>query len=164
MLSDHFKLNYKITGQGWAACDVELGEQKVVATASYLDDTFGQLVSATLLLRQGAHMSCVSFPEEPGEYRWVFEKIPCESGGVRIRIWVFPELWSYLPESEGEKILDGVVEAKLFFRSMLSMIENVYAEYGEQGYKEKWNGDEMPFPMELYNELARLIDVWPGRH
>ncbi|MFK7760134.1 MAG: hypothetical protein AB8C13_09315 [Phycisphaerales bacterium] len=163
MITDHFKLDYKITGQGWAVCDVEVGEQKIVATASYLDDAFGQLVCATLLLRQGAHMSGVSFPEEPGEYRWMFEKTPGESGGIRIRVWFFEELWSYLPETDEKKILDGVVQAEVFYRALLSMIENVFAEYGEEGYKERWNGDEMPFPMALYNELARLIDEWPGR-
>ncbi len=166
MPETHFKLNYKLTSLGWSTCEIELGTQRVAITASYLSDALGQLTTATTLLRQGAHMSSASFDEEPGEYRWVFDchKPPDdEEGGIRVRIYEFDELWSHKPTSEGTKILDGVVQTKAFYRSMLNMIEEVFAEYGEEGYKEKWDGDDHGFPTIIYNELARLLDYWPGR-
>tara|TARA_R110002073_G_scaffold336260_2_gene531480 strand:- start:28131 stop:28634 length:504 start_codon:yes stop_codon:yes gene_type:complete len=165
MPESHFNLNYKLTGQGWATCEIELGDQRATVTASYLSDALGQLVTATLLLRQGAHISSASFDEEPGEYRWVFDcyKSPSdETSGIRVRIYEFEELWAHKPASEGAKILDGVVQTEVFYRSMLDMIEEVIAEYGEEGYEDKWDGEESKFPTIVYNELTRLIDVWPG--
>jgi len=167
MLETHFKLIYKLTGQGWAACNVELGTQRVAITASYLSDALGQLATATTLLRKGAHLSSASFDEEPGEYRWMFDchKLPGdEEGGIRVRIYEFNELWSHKPISDGTKILDGVVQTEVFYRTMLNMIEDVFAEYGEEGYKEKWDGEDHGFPTAIYNELARLLDYWPDRN
>ena len=166
MLETHFKLNYKLTGHGWATCDIKLGTQRVAITASDLSDALGQLATATTLLRQGAHMASASFDEEPGEYRWIFDrhKSPSdEEGGIRVRIYEFNELWAEKPTNQGTKMLEGVAQTQVFYRSMLDMIEDVFAEYGEEGYKEKWDGEDHGFPTAIYNELARLLDYWPGQ-
>tara|TARA_R110002111_G_C5979336_1_gene370953 strand:+ start:1299 stop:1802 length:504 start_codon:yes stop_codon:yes gene_type:complete len=165
MIETHFKLDYKLPSYGCARCEIELGTQQAIVTASFLSDALGQLVTATLQLRQGSYMSFASFDEEPGEFRWVFNfhKIPDDDvAGIRVRIYKFDDLWSCKPTNEGTKILDGMVQIKNFYRSMLDMIENVFAEYGEAGYREKWNGQDHGFPTTTYNELARLLNYWPG--
>lgn len=94
VIETHFKLNYKLIDQGWAACEVELGDQGAKVTASYLSDALGDLVSAVLLLKTTGKAPGVSFAEEPSECRWLMSYVGKQDGkqrGVRVKILAFDE-------------------------------------------------------------------------
>ena len=39
---------YHLVGRGWAACTIAIDEQHATVTASYLSDTFGDLLGAVI--------------------------------------------------------------------------------------------------------------------
>ncbi len=162
------KIDYRLDGSGWAACDVSAGLGRGVSsisiTASYLSDALGQLAAAALMLRMGAPSARVSFDEEPGEYRWGFDWHRSPSGAVttiRVRIWWFDEMWSHRPDNEGQVEFDLLIDQAQFYRAVSGMLDDVLARYGEAGYKSQW--DRYSFPKHVQTALNELLDEWPGR-
>jgi hypothetical protein len=163
MTSQRFTINYRLTGTGWAECEVRAGAKTTTVTASYMNDALGQLATATLLLRMGAPAAQVSFEEEPGEYRWSFDWHRSTSGNVdslRVRIWWFDKCWQSRPDDDvRELILDEIVESTSFYHGMRRMLDEVLSVYGEDQYKEMWGE---PFPIGVQETLNALLDQWPG--
>ncbi len=153
------KLQYRLTGSGWAECDIVADGTLLKVTASYLSDALGQLATAALILRLGAAAARVSFDEEPGEYRWGFDWHRAKS--LRMRIWWFDEMWSHRPDDDGKVVLDLIVEDAVFYNAILNTLDDVLKTHGVEGYKEAWV--EYPFPKAVHEEPARMVNEWPGR-
>lgn len=158
-----FHIHYRLDGHGWATCDVSIGEKKVTVTASYLSDALGQLAAGTLMLRLGAPSVRISFDEEPGEFRWGFDWHRLPDGSVnhlRVRIWMFNDWQTFLPDDRGEVLLDEIVAQEVLYLEVLRTLDDVLVTYGEAGYKDQW--DLYAFPKAIHDELRRLFKEWPG--
>lgn len=158
-MNARFEIAYRLTGRGWAACDVSFGDRRVALTASYLSDALGQLAGAMVMLCLGAPSARVSFCEEPGEYRWGFDWHRSPEGHVtslRVRVWEFEQLWGYRPDDQGTTLFDEVVDARAVYHAVLAVLDRILAQHGEQGYLELWN--QYPFPTAMHRELRRMLE------
>ena len=93
------KIDYRLTGSGWAECTIHADGRECEMSASYLSDALGKLVLAGVAVLAGAQSVSVGFDEEPGEYRWAI--VMADSGVVRVEILEFQELWGNRPDAEG---------------------------------------------------------------
>jgi len=152
------RLRYELTGTGWAECEVEVGDQRVVATASYLSDALDELCRAVVELLRGEPSSRAAFDEEPGEYRWLFDRVAEDR--VRVRVLEFRELWGNRPDAEGQLVFDAECRLRTFAGALLSELQRLLRSYGEAGYKEKWA--EHGFPSRRIDQLRDLL-AGPGR-
>jgi hypothetical protein len=121
-------------------------------SASYLDDALGDLLRAVRAIAQGAPSACASWAEEPGEFRWLFDRT---AGRLRIRILWFDELWSDAPEGQGELRFDATCEAAQAVRAGAGAARRVIDRYGEVGYRARWV--EHPFPTDERTALEALL-------
>lgn len=152
-----FHIHYRLDGAGWATCDVSHGEKRVTVTASYLSDALGQLAAGALMLRLGAPSVRISFDEEPGQYRWGFDWDDGDDVGeayLRVRIWWFRDLWSRLPDDDGELRFESIVSYDDVCSEVVRALDEVLATHGEAGYRKQWRTYE--FPKAILDELRRL--------
>lgn len=147
-------VTYKLTGPGWAECSLEIDGQAIVTTASYLSDALASLLQSATDLVKGQLEATASFDEEPGEYRWRFKRIDEEMVSIRI-LWL-DELWNREPDEKGRTVFSATCRIRTFAGAVLSTSQQLLAEYGLDGYKEKW--DEYSFPLDLLNELKQSLD------
>ncbi len=150
----NLSISFKLTGPGWADCNISIDNQLTVLTASYLENALGNLADATLRIAQGENSAYAIFAEEPGEYRWKFTKINDKE--ISVEILKFDE-WRGLQQSDGEGRTIFKFECPLlvFVRRMIICLSEVLSEYGLEGYAEKWMMHE--FPLEVYNELRNIL-------
>ena len=149
--------DYRLTGAGWSECRITRGPHGVTITASYLSDALGQLAAAVLLMQLGSQAARVSFDEEPGEYRWGFDRVVApdrQPQGIQLRIWRFDDLWAGLPDDKGELQFEQIVELDDLLAATVEMLGNVLNTYGLDGYHERWIEHE--FPKALLDQLRRI--------
>lgn len=144
---------YNLTGTGWSECFITIGDQSAHVTASYLDDALGDLLRAVVGLMEGVQEITASFAEEPGEYRWGFQRTRPDK--VKVRILMFDELWSNLPDEDGKVIMDAECRLRTFAGAVLSASQRVLEEHGIEGYKNQWVEHE--FPLQLQARLNYLL-------
>jgi len=154
------RLRYELRGTGWSECELEIDEQRVVASASYLSDALDELCRAVVEILRGERSSRAAFDEEPGEYRWLFDRIGDER--LRIRVLDFPELWGNRPDEEGELLFDAECRLRTFAGALLSELQRLLETYGESGYREKWAEHE--FPMRRMHQLRDLLSASKPPH
>ncbi len=135
-------VQYSLTGIGWSECIVEIDDQQVHLSASYLTDALADLLDAVGAVVRGADQATASFTEEPGEYRWCFRQVSPDRLGIRI-LW-FDEMWSDRPDEEGKVILETECRLQTFAKAVLSASQRVLTTYGLEGYREKWIEHEFP--------------------
>jgi hypothetical protein len=146
-------LTYELTGHGWSECTVRADERAVTVTASYLSDALGSLSDAVLAVLLGSRTAKASFDEEPGEYRWVFDRV--SEDRIRVRILSFDELWAHRPDEEGKVLLDTECRLWTFAGALLSELQRLLAKYGESGYRERWG--EHPFPLTQMKRIEEAL-------
>ena len=138
---------------GWAECRIRVDAAAANLTASYLSDALGDLCSAVIALLRGEAQARVSFEEEPGEYRWLFERSGPDR--LRIRIREFEDVIDHAPDKDGQPIFDAECELRAFAAVLLKELERVLTEYGLAGYKEQWVLAD--FPESRLLELRALL-------
>lgn len=146
-------LQYTLTGSGWAECILQVDEQQIRLTASYLSDALGNLLTIPIQLLKGYDDITISFDEEPGEYRWRVK--PLHDEMISIQILEFDELWGHQPDEEGKTIFSATCRLRTFCGAVLSASQKVFEQYGFEGYKAKWV--EYDFPLNRQQELQRLL-------
>jgi hypothetical protein len=146
-------LKYALTGSGWSECTLSVDDVNVTTTASYLSDALDSLCLAVIGILRGEAMTRASFDEEPGEYRWLFNRLT--SDRLRIRILMFRELWANRPDVEGETIFDAECRLRTFAGALVSELQRLLAEHGLEGYRGKWI--EHDFPEKRLAELQELL-------
>lgn len=147
------RINYRLTGQGWAECTLVDAEQSCTITASYLSDALFNLLLASTALLSGFSCLTFSFEEEPGEYRWVITSPRLNE--IELRILSFGDLYGGEPESAGQLLFQTTCIPETFAMAVHSTAAALLTEHGEAGYLEKWL--EYPFPTTHFNELSRLL-------
>lgn len=148
------EFRYQLTGKGWAECTLIVNDSHVTVTASYLSNALRSFVSAVCRILDGIPDATSSFDEEPGEYRWRLFRI--DDNTIRILIIEFDNLWSDKPDAEGKAIFDVQCSLRAFAGGVYDGCRRLLAEYGRDGYKDKWH--EHAFPDTEFAELGRLLD------
>ena len=151
------RFRYRLTGTGWSEGRLVVGEQFADATASYLSDALGDLLRAVLELARGAGSVRASWDEEPGEYRWIFDRT---DENTRVRVLEFPE-WRAIvdaPDHEGKVLIDARCSIAELSRAVANGARAILDQWGEQGYLEKWRDHAFPTAelLELESLLAAL--------
>jgi hypothetical protein len=78
---------------------VSNGEHERELLVSDLIDPLSSLASAAVALARGAEYSTAEWVEEPGTYRWLFQR---DGDRLTIRILYFRGMFSQLPDHKGE--------------------------------------------------------------
>lgn len=144
------RLQYNLTGPGWADCLVEINGQRAKVTASYLSDALHDLCCATAAILKGGTSSEAVFEEEPGAYRWLFDRVSATSLRVRILDDVIAAR-----NRGGTAILDAECHPAELGDALASELARLLAELGEEGYLAQWV--EYPFPRAAFEELKVLL-------
>lgn len=146
-------IQYNLTGRGWSECTVEIDDQQIQLTASYLSDALADLLDAVGAMVRGAGHATASFTEEPGEYRWQLTRVSQDR--LCVRILRFDESWSDRPDEDGEMILEAECRLRTFAGAVLSASQRVLATHGLKGYQENWVNHE--FPIKLQAKLQEAL-------
>ena len=147
------KFTYDLVGTGWSKCVLEIKNKKIITTASYLDDALGNLSDAIYQALCGKKYSKAIFTEEPGEYRWVFEKINNEI--TNLKIIEYDDLWLNLPDKDGTIIFETEISIIEFSKAFINGVTNLFNKYGMEGYKKTWI--EHNFPQRTIEKIKSLL-------
>jgi len=152
------KFSYILLEFGWAECTVEIDERRITVSASYLSDALGDLSSAVVNLLRGELSASATFSEEPGEFRWQFDRQ--SQGIVRIRIfWNMPR-WNGQVHDPSIPIFDAVCQVNSFAGQFVAELQRLLREFGEDGYRACWT--EHDFPKKHLDELEQLLRIAGG--
>ena len=147
------RLRYELHEHGWADCSVEIGENRLALSASYLSDALESLGSAVVAMLRGEHASTAVFSEEPGEFQWRFTQVPPDQLRVQI-LWSLPR-WDEKPHDPRTPIFDATCRLRIFAGQLLSEFQRLLREYGEVGYKQRWV--QHRFPSERLHQIESLL-------
>lgn len=148
-----FSIGYSLASAGWSACRVSANGQSCDLTASYLSDALGNLVLSALAAYRGFQSLSFGFDEEPGEYRWVLQRLTGST--FSLQILEFPDLWSRAPDAAGVVLLSTEVSTQAYARAVHGAASQVLSTYGVAGYKEKWI--EAAFPEQELSLLSSML-------
>ena len=151
-----FSLRYELTGSGWSRCIITDGTRSFTATASYLGDALRDLLDAVAALAEGATEARAEFCEEPGEYRWVFKRLPgTDPAIVETRILLFEDLWTGHPDERGTEVFSVTLPVIDLCIATRAMAREVFKKHGTEGYLELWVNN--PFPQPDLDRLDRFL-------
>jgi hypothetical protein len=136
------KVDYRLTGHGWADCDVEIAGQRASMVASYLSDALADMLAATTAVVKGAAESTFSFHEEPAEVRWCLRRAGPER--MRVRILRLEDAFADLPDEVGEVLLDADCRTRTFAGQVLSAAQEILRKHGTAGYRREWGLYDFP--------------------
>src|SRR5664279_1329088 len=139
--SARVEFHYRLTGTGWSEARLADDRGSATITASYLSDALGELLEAVGLLLEGAPAARCSWDEEPGEYRWIFDR---DEETVRLRVLGFRGLWGNEPDERGSTVFETVQTLRALASAIAAGAQTVLDEYGEEGYKAKWIEHSFP--------------------
>jgi hypothetical protein len=148
---------YFLTGSGCAAACIADTTSSANLTASYLSDALANLLEAVISLASGAvHATCV-WDEEPGQYRWTFDRV---GAAIHLRITAFdfpydPDGNETLEEGLEFPVFETAIEFRELERSVANAAKEVLDYYGELQYAQMWV--MYPFPTALLERLQSLI-------
>ena len=136
------EFTYRLTGTGWSEARLADSSNAVTITASYLGDALGDLLGALGVLLEGADRARCSWEEEPGEYRWLFERSGSE---VRLRVLAFRDQMAEEPDDQGKVVFEAQASLREMAQAIADGAQSVVDEYGEDEYLRRWI--EHPFPV-----------------
>jgi hypothetical protein len=135
------EFSYRLTGTGWAEARIADDSAWVTLTASYLEDALGVLLEAVGVLLEGAVTARCSWEEEPGEYRWIFDRSDTE---VDLRVLAFGDVYSRDPDEKGVLVFRTLQPLAVLSTAIADGAQSVLDEYGEEEYLRRWV--DHPFP------------------
>jgi hypothetical protein len=142
---------YRLTGSGWSEAGIRDGVNHAFLTASYLSDALQDLTNAVIALLQGAEKSTCSWGEEPGEYRWVFER---QDDRLQIKVLWFEDTFDDEPDERGKLTFSTVCDLRQFAGQLRGELQRLLDEHGVEEYRRSWGHD---FPMTDFRELEALL-------
>lgn len=93
-------------------------------------------------MMNGYHSLAFGFDEEPGEYRWVLQRI--NNTDMCLQILEFDDLWSNLPSSAGKKLLEVQLPIAAYASAVALAAKELLAKHGEEEYEGKWIEHRFP--------------------
>jgi hypothetical protein len=147
------RIRFKIEEGGWARAWVEHDGVAFPMEVSYISDSLGDLVRATLDVLRGQAAEFF-WNKEPGSYRWRLRL--GESSGVSVQIEELPREFLDGDRSDraGDDRFEALVPANEFGLAVLKTMESVSPSL----YSRSW--DEYSYPTA---EVERLRDAIGGR-
>jgi hypothetical protein len=130
---------YAIAGVGWADATIADSESSARLTASYLGDALGDLLLAVWLLLEGATRAQCSWEEEPGEYRWLFER-----HGPDVHLEVVAGMRIFGVQERGDILFETTQPLLVVAEAFTSAAERILSQYGEEGYRARWVQHDFP--------------------
>ncbi|HEY1532063.1 MAG TPA: hypothetical protein VGF80_14680 [Galbitalea sp.] len=165
-----FTFRYWLHGRGWADAIIESHDRQVPLTASWLSDALRLLLEAVDDFVAGSRTSEASWEEEPGQYRWVFDR-PDETPRLRVLAErgtrQLDKTLESLSGSSLEIVREGRAPEAVLFEGRAS--DNFIAaaiaagaretllREGEVRYFEKWGAGT--FPLDVLNSIERKIGL-----
>jgi hypothetical protein len=147
------RFDYRIDGAGWATATLGDDNHQVAMTVSYLHNSLAQLAESVQALQAGQAEATVIFMDEPGEHHVVLRKVGGDAVSVQVR-W-FND-WASLkmyPADRYKVAFDGSSTLSEIRELVVAALARILAEYGVEGYREKWVEHE--FPLDAYQMLLR---------
>jgi hypothetical protein len=137
---------------------LEIGDQAVTLSPSYLSDALGDLLAAIIAVGRGAERATASFADEPGEQVWLFGATT--QGRARIRVFGFADAWKRRTSEAGGRLLfDGECRLRALLPAVLGALDRLLEKWGTTGYLAEWV--HFSFPTESHAELRALIEQRP---
>lgn len=152
-------LAYRLTGFGWAAFDLRIGEASIeVGTFSYLTDALGDLVRATLEIATGGYRADAVFDGEPVTWRLVLQRDwnSPHARSLHIAVDEFSDM-AHVGETPGTALFAGSCDAEAFARVVADAVDAVWAEFGADGYNERWAALDHGFPLRALTALKAAL-------
>lgn len=148
-----FKLDYNLDDHGWADARIQLGKYVGEATASYLEDTLGDLASETLFVLNSEAAEAmglcrrkeVIFEEEGSRFRLTIKQ--ASAGLVRLKLSKDhtspPDGARWYTKAEIE------VQLEQFAVEVERVLAEIHRRHGLEGYKDRWVAHDFPFAIWL---------------
>ena len=143
------RINYTLTGRGWALVEIRDNDAMVEAPASYLYDSLGNLAELAWNIKSGSVSGQASFFDEPGEIQFVLE-----ADGERLRYEVreFADYASWrMGSGKFSVLMSGTTTAERCVHQITELLWKIHEEHGVAGYQATWVKHE--FPTEHYRKL-----------
>ena len=140
-----YGFDIKLTGRGWVEAIIYGDQKNIIIEASYLSDAIKDMIDCVVLLLLGQQTTSCRWEDEPGEFRWIFQRTGSD---VNISVLRFKEEFSDEENEAGNNIFYVDFDLLFFCRKLRSTMEDLYIEYGEEGYYKEW-GYEYP-KMSIY--------------
>lgn len=134
---------YRLVGTGWAEATVSDGSCSATLTASYLEDALGDLLEAVGIMLEGADETRCSWEEEPGEFRWFFQRSETD---VHLRVLGFADVYSREPDHQGIVVFETRQPLRVIAEAIAEGAQATLDQYGEDEYLRRWV--DFPFPTE----------------
>jgi hypothetical protein len=136
------EFTYRLTGTGWAEARIADGTSSATITASYLGDALCDLLEAVGVLLEGAEEARCSWEEEPGEYRWIFERTGSDVG---VRVLALSDNFPREPDERGVVVFETRTPLREVARAVVEGAQKALDHYGEEEYLRRWV--DHPFPV-----------------
>jgi hypothetical protein len=133
-------LDIKLKYHGWCEGRIEIGMSGANLTASYLSDGIGDLVRGLQRLRAASGTVRVSWANEPGELRWVLDRVGNE---VTVRILWFDDYLTTQLDDEGRQLLSAVCKLRELIGAVATGTSRLLRDMDEDAYEKQWGH---PFP------------------
>lgn len=149
-----FMLVVNLHEHGTAEVQVSQRDNICSLFPSYLSDAFNDLSKAVLSLLQSPLSDSVtcSWQDEPGEYRWIFQRSGEED--VRIEILRFDNTFSRLPDERGESVFIAECSGLRLATQVKGQLQRLLNEFGEEGYRNRWRH---LFPLQSFRQLEVYV-------
>lgn len=121
---------YRLTGTGWAKAHLRVGGSSVELSASYLNDALGDLVRAAAAIASGASQACLTWMEEPGEFRWIL--MVHDDHTLHLTIRWFDD-WGYEDDAEGRELLHASCPVRSFCEAIVDGAQRGLDLHGAAG-------------------------------
>lgn len=151
------KFKYYFSGIGWATCIVEVNEQKLEFTASYLTDCLDDF------LRSLMHLNSYCVPKdevrtktecewegEPEKIDWTFELK--ENNILKIKADYYQDEFS---KDNAKTLIKTEYQYDDFLMVVLKEIDALIKRHGLIGYREEWC--DFDFPLTTFLKLKQYI-------
>lgn len=122
----------QLLGAGSGRAGISDGQQDAQFFTSHLSDPLGDLARALISLLRGATKSHCAWAEEPGEWRWLFERHGEE---LEVRILWFEETFSKAPEEQGELRYSTRCKLLRLAAQIREQMRPLLEEVGLEGYR-----------------------------
>jgi hypothetical protein len=149
------RINYDLSGHGWANIQISSGPQKVDMSASFLHDTLAELIGAANLLLKGAPEVKVMIMQEPGAYLVYLQAMNKGHMAIGIRHFKGKADWGSVSSNE-HVVFNGQDMILNVSTQILQNASRLLSTYGMDGYKARWVNYE--FPIMAYNRLKALLN------
>lgn len=147
-----------LEGRGWFAIKISNGINEVEIKASYLSDSPIDLISSIRTVLDGSRDARCSFQNEPGEYRFIFEK---NNEMISVKVLEFFKSFNKESNDMGKLIFEGTDDLYTFAKRIKRQYDRLLYNHGLDGYKNIWGYD---FPASELERLNESIAAYRLRH